>query len=32
MAGFTSMTDVEPDLNAYIKEDRHGKYIMFRTG
>ncbi|KAI9764729.1 MAG: hypothetical protein M1840_008121 [Geoglossum simile] len=31
MAGYTMMSDEELGLNTYIKEDEHGKYIMFKA-
>jgi hypothetical protein len=30
MAGYTSMSDEELGMNAYIKKDKDGKYIMFK--
>jgi hypothetical protein len=32
MAGYTMMRDEELGLNTHIKEDKHGKYIMFKGG
>jgi hypothetical protein len=31
MAGYTMMSDEELGLNTYIKDDEHGKYIMFKV-
>ncbi|KAH0562856.1 hypothetical protein GP486_002529 [Trichoglossum hirsutum] len=31
IAGYTMMSDEELGLNTYIKEDGHGKYIMFKA-
>src|SRR5881396_2897841 len=30
MAGYTMMSDEELSLNTYIKDDEHGKYVMFK--
>jgi Fungal protein kinase len=30
MAGYAMMSDEELGLNTYIKQDEHGKYIMFK--
>src|SRR5437667_8372563 len=30
MASYTMMSDEELGLNTYIKEDEHGKYIIFK--